>query len=200
MEALRGMIGKGGNKSKDNDDHSSTGADTGSAYRSSDASGEPDVGTKSYSRDTGDSRDDWDDRRQNDPGASSSYSSRTGGASGYSSGSSGSTTTGIGSERSVSGYAGGNNPSYSGGDGDYGALRGSDNDPAESSGRRHGSKEHSRRSDKHNDDDTGDMGGGVHGTRGLGGSASHVGRSSGIGMSGGNQSYGSYASADKNED
>ncbi|ETK80969.1 hypothetical protein L915_13488, partial [Phytophthora nicotianae] len=64
MEAIREMMGKNkdkGHKSKENDDRSNTGPNMSSAYRSSDASGEPDVGTKSYSRDTGFSRDDWDD-------------------------------------------------------------------------------------------------------------------------------------------
>lgn len=211
MDALRGIVGKGDSKSKENNKHSSSGPDTSSAYRSSDASEEPDVGTKSYSRDPGISRG------HNDPDVSSSYSSRAGGGSGYSSGSSGSAAMGLGSEISFSGDSGrDNNPSYSEG-GKYGSSSGtassSDNYPSGSdvsSGRHHNPKEHSRRSGKDDNgdggsyssyssgttganvgyDETGDMSSSAHGTRGM-----HGGRSSGGGMSGDNQSY---ASGDNN--
>jgi hypothetical protein len=50
------------------------------------------------------------------------------------------------------------------------------------------------------DDETGNLGGGVHGSRGMRSMSSHLGYSSGGGMSGGNQSLGSYASTDNNGD
>jgi hypothetical protein len=226
MDAIRGAIDKATGRSQGSKD---SGPESGSTYRSSDAGGEPDVGSKSYSRDTAGWEGDSVDRRQSDPNASS-FSSREGGGSGYSSGSSGS-ATGLGGERSTTGYSGGSgrddNPSYSSmsgsNDDSYGSSssRTTGNYPSGSeAGLHHSSKERSHRSGNNEDDDdtsasysrggatgasigadeTGDMGGGVHGSRGMRGSASHSGRSSGGGMSGGNQSYGSYATTDKNDD
>ncbi|KAI9983692.1 hypothetical protein PInf_007759 [Phytophthora infestans] len=163
MEAIREMIGKNkdkGSKSKDNDDRSGTGPDTSSAYRSSDASGEPDVGTKSYSR----GGDEWDDRQQNDPNTSTSYASRHGGPTHYSKGSSDDSPP---SERTTTGR---DKSSYSG-------MGGDDDD--DDNDRHHSPKKHSHRGGNYSreatgtsigDDETGDMGGGAHGSRGMHGS------------------------------
>ncbi|ETP10596.1 hypothetical protein F441_13769 [Phytophthora nicotianae CJ01A1] len=178
MEAIREMMGKNkdkGHKSKENDDRSNTGPDTSSAYRSSDASGEPDVGTKSYSRDTGVSKDDLDDRQQNDPNTLTSYASRHGGPTRYSKELSRSGPPG---ERSATGDS----------------SRSGDND--DDNGGTYSSYSGGVTGASIGDDETGDMGRGVHGSRGMHGSASHAGRSSGVEMSGGNQNYGSYSSTD----
>ncbi|CAI5708678.1 hypothetical protein KXD40_004869 [Peronospora effusa] len=216
MEALRGIIDKVGNKSNDDDKHSRSGPDASSAYRSSDASGEPDVGTKSYSRDKRGSHDDWDDRRKSVPDTSSSYSSRAGGDSGYSRGSSRGAASGLGSERSVTGNAGRNdNPNYSmtGGVGSSSNTTGSSSDNYSGMGRRHNTTKDSRHSAYDDnvdyssnssgttgghvrDDETGEMCRG-RATRGERGHTSH---SVGEGMSSGKHNHGRYGSASNNND
>ncbi|CAI5741608.1 unnamed protein product [Peronospora destructor] len=216
METLRGIIDKVGNKSKDDNKHSRSGPDTSSAYRSSDASGEPDVGTKSYSRDKGGSHDDWDDRRKSDLDTSSSYSSRAGGGSENSRGSSRGALSGLGSERSLTGDARRNdNPNYSmiSGEGSSSNTTASSSDNYSGIGRRHNTKKDSRLSDNDDngnyssyssgitgahvrDDETGEMSRG----RGTCGDFGHTSRSVGEGMSRGKHTYGSYASADNNDD
>ncbi|CAH0480031.1 unnamed protein product [Peronospora belbahrii] len=150
MDTIRGMIDKVSNKSKTNDEHSRSGPDTSSAYRSSDAGGEPDVGTKSYSRDTGVSRDDWDDRRKDD--SSSSYSSHADGGGRYSTGSS-AAVSGLGAERSLSGNSGRDYKSHSStmsGEENPSTTTATDSDSYFGSARHNSSKEHLRSSD--NDD------------------------------------------------
>ncbi|CAI5741600.1 unnamed protein product [Peronospora destructor] len=213
METFRGIIDKVGNKSKDDNKHSRSGPDTSSAYRSSDASGEPDVGTKSYSRDKDGSHVDWDDRRKSDPDTSSSYSSRAGGSSEYSRGSRCGAALGLGSERSLTEDAGrDDNPNYlmMSGEGSSSNTTASSSDNYSGIGRRHTRKKDSRLSDNDDnedyssyssgstgahirDDETGEM-------RGTRGDFGHTSRSVGEGMSRGKHTYGSYASADNNND
>ncbi|CAI5745917.1 unnamed protein product [Peronospora destructor] len=195
METLRGIIDKVGNKSKDDNKHSRSGPDTSSAYRSSDASGEPDVGTKSYSRDKGGSHVDWDDRRKSDPDTSSSYSSRAGGGSEYSRGSRRGAALGLGSERSLTGDARRNdNPNYSmiSGEGSSSNTTASSSDNY--SGIDYSSYSSGITGAHVRDDETGEM------WRGTCGDFGHTSRSVGEGMSRGKHTYGSYASADNNDD
>ncbi|CEG39240.1 uncharacterized protein PHALS_09293 [Plasmopara halstedii] len=141
MEAVREMIGKPKDKGKQSksDDDSSFSPKSGTAYRSSEARGEPDIGTTSYSR------DDRENRHLHEPVASS----RDSGSRGYSRGTSGS--PGLGGERSGSGYTGDSNYENKAG---YSNMGGSDNDTysggsSDHSGRRYQSEqEYSRRSDE----------------------------------------------------
>ncbi|KAI9917078.1 hypothetical protein PsorP6_016859 [Peronosclerospora sorghi] len=201
MEVLRGLIGKGDNKDK----RSRQAPDTASAYRSSDASGEPDVGTKRYSRDAGSTRDNDEERRQNERETSSSYRGED------TSGSRDARSMGLGRERSVTGDSG-----YDRDQSSYSTLSGEE-DSSRDVSRRDDFQEYSRRSDDDLDDSntaTGSYGlddpdamdsassvsGGVHHKRGE--RSSHSGRSSRYGMSrdNSNQMDGSYVVDDDNFD
>ena len=153
MEALRGILDKVGSKSKDDEKKPSRSSpDASSAYRSSDARGEPDVGTTSYSRDKrGDSRDVGDE-----PDTSSSYSSRAGGDSGYSRESGRDAASGLHSKRSLTHDTGrddNSSESMMSEEGRSSNMTTSSSDNYTGMGRRHHTKKSSRQSD---DDDHGD--------------------------------------------
>ena len=190
------MIGKTFNKSKDDDEYSSSGPDSSAVYRSSDARGEPDVGTKSYSREA--TRGDRNVDRQNDPDLSSS---RSGGGKEFLGESSGTESAGHESGRSIK-----NNPSQS-----YSATSGKG--ASSTTSRRHygTSDDYHHRSDDRNDDEYlshskgtannsfgDDESGGVHGTRGTHGSGSHSSRSGGDITKDDDDNYGIYKSGDTN--
>ncbi|CAI5734430.1 unnamed protein product [Hyaloperonospora brassicae] len=196
MEALKGMISKTFNKSKGNDEYSRSGPDSSAVYRSSDARGEPDVGTKSCSREA--TRGGRNVDRQNDPDLSSP---RSGGGKEYLGESSGTEFAGHESERSMK-----NNPEQS-----YLTTSGKGTSSTTSC-RHHGtSGEYHDRSDDRNDDEYSsyskgaakdsfgdDERGGVHGTRGMHGNTSRSSRSGGDNVTGDNDNYGIYTSGDSN--